>query len=111
MAKISKTCPLCDVTFRKPPTKTENCFFSILSTRLDKSVEGLNSSLALAAGDLWPKKGPANRSCERVNAKQAKTLSCLSTHDCDANDVLMSLEVFVKKTPQKLCNYLDSILC
>ena len=25
--------------------------------RLAESVEGLNSSLALAAGDLWPKKG------------------------------------------------------
>jgi len=25
--------------------------------RLDESTEGLNSSLALAAGDLWPKKG------------------------------------------------------
>jgi len=56
LAKISKTFPLCDVTFRKPPTKTENCFFR-LSIRLAKSVESLNSSLALAAGDLWPKKG------------------------------------------------------
>jgi len=25
--------------------------------RLAESVEGLNSSLALAAGNLWPKKG------------------------------------------------------
>jgi len=25
--------------------------------RLAESVEGLNSCLALAAGDLWPKKG------------------------------------------------------
>jgi len=25
--------------------------------RLAESVEGLNSSLALVAGDLWPKKG------------------------------------------------------
>jgi len=25
--------------------------------RFAKSVEGLNSSLALAAGNLWPKKG------------------------------------------------------
>jgi len=30
-----------------------------MSTRiLDESVKSLNSSLALAAGDLWPKKGP-----------------------------------------------------
>jgi len=29
-----------------------------MSTRkLAESVKGLNSSLALAAGDLWPKKG------------------------------------------------------
>jgi len=27
------------------------------TTRLAESIEGLNSSLALAAGDLWPKKG------------------------------------------------------
>jgi len=57
MAKISKTCLLCDVTSRKPPTETEDCFFSILCTRLAKSVEGLNSSLALTAGDLRLKKG------------------------------------------------------
>jgi len=56
-AKISKTCPHCDVTSRKLPPKTKNVFFSISSRRLAKSVEGLNSSLALAAGDLWPKKG------------------------------------------------------
>jgi len=30
------------------------------SRRLAESVEGLNSSLALVAGDLWPKKGRAN---------------------------------------------------
>jgi len=28
--------------------------------RLAESVESLNSSLALAAGDLWPKKGVAH---------------------------------------------------
>ena len=27
--------------------------------RLAESVKGLNSSLALTAGDLWPKKGAA----------------------------------------------------
>jgi len=41
------------------PQKSSNpkrkIFFSILTTRLAESVEGLNSSLA--AGDLWPKKG------------------------------------------------------
>jgi len=39
------------------PLKPKIVFFSILCTRLAKSVEGLNSSLALAAGDLRPKKG------------------------------------------------------
>ena len=29
----------------------------MLTRRLAESVDGLNSSLALAAGDLWPKKG------------------------------------------------------
>jgi len=56
MAKIFKTCPLCDVTSRKPPTETENCFFCILTRTLAESVEGLNNSLALASGDLWQKK-------------------------------------------------------
>jgi len=27
VAYFSKTCPLCDVTSRKPHTKTQNCFF------------------------------------------------------------------------------------
>jgi len=43
------------------PQKTSNpkrkFFFSILTPRLAESVEGLNSSLALAAGNLWLKKG------------------------------------------------------
>jgi len=55
VTKISKTCPHCDVTSRKPPLKTKNVFFSMSTRRLAESVEGLNSSLA--AGDLWPKKG------------------------------------------------------
>jgi len=54
--KNAKTPPL--VTFpsanAKPKTKK---FFSMSTRRLGESVEGLNSSLALAAGDLWPKKG------------------------------------------------------
>jgi len=35
----------------------EKRFFSISTRRLAESVEGLNSSLALAAGDFLPKKG------------------------------------------------------
>jgi len=34
--------------------------------RLAESVEGSNSSLALAAGDLWPKKGPPICWCARL---------------------------------------------
>ena len=56
VTKISKTYPHCDVTSRKPPPKTKNFFF-MSTRRLAESAEGLNSSLALAAGDLWPKKG------------------------------------------------------
>jgi len=33
----------------------------MLTRRLAESVEGLNSSLALAAGDLWPKKGEVDK--------------------------------------------------
>jgi len=57
VAKILKTCPHCDVTSRKCQTENEKRFFSISTRRLTESVEGLNSSLALAAGDFWPNKG------------------------------------------------------
>ena len=53
--KNAKIPPL--VTF--PPAnakpKAKKIFFSMSSRRLAESVEGLNSSLTLAAGDLWPK--------------------------------------------------------
>jgi len=55
VAKKCKNTSTCDV----PPSKrqTKNKFFFSLSTRgLAESVEGLNSSVAQAAGDLWPKK-------------------------------------------------------
>jgi len=40
---------------QKSSNPKQNFFFSILTTRLVASVEGLNSSLALAARELWPK--------------------------------------------------------
>jgi len=43
----SKTCLLCDVTSRNPPTKNKKRFFSVLPARLAESVDGLDSSLAL----------------------------------------------------------------
>ena len=54
--KNAKTPPL--VTF--PPANAkpkQKIFFSMSTRRLAESVEGLNSSLALGAGDLSPKKG------------------------------------------------------
>jgi len=36
--------------------KTKNVFFSMSTRRLAESVQGLNSSLALAAGDLCKKR-------------------------------------------------------
>ena len=39
------------------PNWKRKTFFSISTRRLAESIEGLNSSLALVAGDLWPKKG------------------------------------------------------
>ena len=52
VAKISKTCFLCDVTSRNTPTEIEKRFFSISSRRLAESVDGLDSSLAQSAGEL-----------------------------------------------------------
>ena len=37
---------------RKTPTENEKSFFSISTTRLSESVEGLNSSLAQLPGEL-----------------------------------------------------------
>jgi len=51
-AKNSKTCPHCDVTFRKPLIEKEKKFLTC-SLKLAESVKGLNSSLAQSAGDLW----------------------------------------------------------
>jgi len=50
-----------DVTYRKPPPKTKNVFF-MSTRRLAESVEGLNSSLALAACNLWPNWAGQSRS-------------------------------------------------
>ena len=52
VAKISKTCLLCDVTSRNPPTENEKRSFSNLTTRLAESVDGVDSSLAQSLGEL-----------------------------------------------------------
>jgi len=53
--KNAKTPPL--VMFPPANAKPKTNIFSMSTRRLAESVEGLNSSLALAAGDLWLKKG------------------------------------------------------
>jgi len=51
LAKIFKTCPHSDVTFRKPTTE-KKVFFSISTKRLAESVDCLDSSLAQLPGQL-----------------------------------------------------------
>ena len=46
-AKVAKNTPTCGV-----PIENEKVFFSISTTRLAESVEGLNSSLAQSPGEL-----------------------------------------------------------
>jgi len=48
----AKTPPFVTSPHKNPKPKTE--FFSVETRRLAESVDGLNTSLALAAGDLWP---------------------------------------------------------
>jgi len=54
--KMQKYPHLWRSTQRTPNQKQKN-FFSMSTRRLAESVKGLNSCLALAAGDLWSKKG------------------------------------------------------
>jgi len=49
--KNAKTPPLVTLPQKNPKPKTEN-FFKLGTTRLAESVEGLNTSLAAAAGEL-----------------------------------------------------------
>jgi len=56
MAKTMQKHPYFDVFPRKAQTQNDIIFFLIFTSRFAESVEGLNSSLALAAGNLWPKK-------------------------------------------------------
>jgi len=52
VAKISKTCPHCDVTSRNPLTENEKRFFSSSTRRRAESVDGLDSSLVQSPGEL-----------------------------------------------------------
>jgi len=49
--KVAKNTPTCGVPPENPPPKT-TIFFSISTTRLAESAEGLNSSLAQSPGEL-----------------------------------------------------------
>jgi len=42
----------------KSPPKTKYVFFSLLTTRLAESVDGLDSSLAHSPGEFWDCKSP-----------------------------------------------------
>jgi len=55
VAKKAKTPPLVAVPPENPKPKSRKILFLISTRRLAEYVEGLNSSLALAAGDSWPK--------------------------------------------------------
>ena len=57
VTKISKTCALIVTSPPENLHRKQKTFFFMSTRKLAESVEGLNSSLALAAGDLWPKKG------------------------------------------------------
>ena len=48
---VAKNTLTCGVRPRKPLTENENIFFSVSTTRLAESVEGLNSSLAQPPGE------------------------------------------------------------
>jgi len=54
--KNAKTTPLVDIPPSKPPNQKQKIFFSMSTRRLAESLKGLNGSLALAAGNLWPEK-------------------------------------------------------
>jgi len=54
-AKKAKTPPLVTSPTENPKPKIEKIFESEARS-IHESVEGLNSSLALAADELWPKK-------------------------------------------------------
>ena len=52
MAKITQKHPYLWHIPQKSQTENKKCFFSMSTRRHAESVEGLNSRLALAAGDL-----------------------------------------------------------
>jgi len=91
--QISKTCPHCDVTYRNPPTKkTKNVFF-ISSRRLVESVDGLDSSLAQSAGELWSCKNLKSR-VEKVTRAGLKEFMVENVF----SHVCISIHIFIAKS-------------
>ena len=78
---------------QKTPTENEKRFFSMSTRRLAESVEALNSSLALAAGDLWPNKGRPIAVVKGLKGGRAKMLTSANN-----NINILSLYKHLKKT-------------
>jgi len=65
------------------PNWKRKTLFSISTRRLAESVEGLNNSLALAVGDLWPKKGRPIAAIKGIKAFQNHAQAALDTSAMD----------------------------
>jgi len=65
---------------QRTPNRKRKIFFSASTRRLAESVEGVNSSLALAAGDSWPKNCEPiywlARSLKGFNGKEMRHFCC-----------------------------------
>ena len=57
VAKKIQNTPTCGSSPSEPQTENKKCFFFISSRRLAESVDGLDSSQAQSAGELWIFKG------------------------------------------------------
>ena len=97
--KNAKTPPLLTLPPANAKRKTKK-YFSMSTRRLSESVEGLNSSLALAAGDLWPKNG------EVVKGLKQWALSCGPCGLCELfPNVCFSLRIFVIISATQVCTF------
>ena len=97
VAKISQTCPHCDVTSRKRQSENKKRFFFDSTRRLAASVEGLNSSLAQLPGELW--------SCKNLKSRVTKVARA-------GFEVFITFFVF-SNSFETLCTYGESahIIC
>ena len=86
-----KKCPYVDATNRKPKLKSNHLLVFLSETiRRAERVNGVNSSLAVAAGDLWPKK------C-RPQQWLARALNGCTKHDVQVlKNSVIEIHVFVE---------------